>query len=136
MEDSTHQIRINLEARLQAGSEAGRFEIIAITAGEGNGWKFNESCLQESLALWEGVETFIDHGSLWMGRSVRDLAGVCSSPAWDQDRQGIKLKLKASGPSGPLLDSIAREWLAETGSRPRLGFSADVLFTAKGREVK
>ena len=134
-----YQARLALAGQLsppQECAEAGRFEIIGISAGEGNGWKFGEDCLRESLGLWEGIETFIDHGSFWAGRSVKDLAGVCSSPSWDAGRKAIKLQLRAAGPSGPLLESIAREWLGAPGPKPRLGFSADVLFTAQGREVK
>jgi hypothetical protein len=119
-----------------AASEPGRFEIIGISAGEGNGWKFSAETLQASISLWDGIETFIDHGSLWAGRSVKDLAGVCSAPTWDETRSAVKLQLKAAGPSGPMLESIAREWLAGSEPRPRLGFSADVLFTAKGRDVR
>ncbi|HEY3345591.1 MAG TPA: hypothetical protein VGJ97_11725 [Anaerolineaceae bacterium] len=147
MKEEEQEQRTNLQfaGDLQPAGGAdprGAFEILAITAGEGNGWKFAETVLQESLGLWDGVETFIDHGSLypdghtWAGRSVKDLAGVCSAPAWDASRSGVKLQLKASGPSGPMLEAVAREWLAETGPKPRLGFSADVLFTAKGREVR
>jgi len=40
----------------------GKFEVDAITAGEGNGWKFSADCLRESLPLWEGASCFIDHG--------------------------------------------------------------------------
>ncbi len=138
-DENEQRMNIQLAGELSPAGEAaarGVFEIVAITAGEGNGWKFGETVLQESLSLWDGVETFIDHGSLWTGRSVKDLAGICSSPAWDAARSGVKLQLKAAGPSGPMLESIAREWLAESGPKPRLGFSADVLFTAKGREVR
>ena len=131
-----HAARLSLSGGPQPGAEPGRFEIIGISAGEGNGWKFSEACLRGSLSLWDGIETFIDHGSLWAGRSVKDLAGVCSSPSWDVHRKAVKLQLKAAGPSGPLLESVAREWLSSSEPRPRLGFSADVLFTAKGREVK
>src|SRR5258706_2136546 len=66
-------------ATLAASAEInalGEFEILAITAGVGNGWSFGEETLKASLPMWEAVNTFIDHGSLWQGRSVRDLGGV------------------------------------------------------------
>jgi hypothetical protein len=47
-------------------TQAGRFEVLAITAGEGNGWQFSEDVLRESLSLWDGVECFVDHGG-WFG---------------------------------------------------------------------
>ena len=51
-----------------------RFEILAITAGVANGWEFPAEVLRESLALWEGVNCFVDHSL--SARSVRDIAGV------------------------------------------------------------
>ncbi|MCL4562308.1 MAG: hypothetical protein M1281_17060 [Chloroflexi bacterium] len=137
---------MELEEREQRGQfslagpvdgKPGKFEILAITAGEGNGWKFGEPALQASLGLWEGVETFVDHaGWLSSSRSVRDLGGICREAIYDAQRKGIRVTLQTAGPSGTLIDSLAREWLASPEPRPRLGFSADVIFTAQGREVK
>jgi hypothetical protein len=129
-------------ARLSAsgapsGADPARFEILAINAGSGNGWNFSAGTLRRSLALWEGVETFVDHaGWLESGRSLRDLAGVCNQASFDEEQQGVRLTLRTSGPSGPLLEALGREWLASPEPRPRIGFSADVIFTAKGREVQ
>ena len=117
--------------RLSAAGEvnpAGRFEVLAITEGEGNGWQFSAEVLRESLALWDGVECFVDH-SLY-SRSVRDLAGVFQSPAWDEEKRGVKVTLSASGPSGDLVRELGRQVLAEGGAKPRVGFSADLFFTA------
>ncbi len=114
----------------------GEFEILAITAGQGNGWVFPRETLEESLPLWEGIETYIDHGALDGGRSLRDLAGICHSPVFDGDSSGIRLKLRATGPSGELLEAIAREWLASPEPRADVGFSADLLFTAEGNTVR
>ena len=128
------QERLEISGQAQPG---GTFEIIAITAGEGNGWTFAADVLKESLDLWGGVETFIDHNYSWFaGRSVRDLAGVCSSPRWDGEANGIKLKLRPMGPSGALLAELGSQLLADETEKPRVGFSADVVFKAKGREVK
>ncbi len=125
------------EADLGPGA-SGRFEIIGISAGSANGWEFGESVLQESLALWDGVATFVDHAGFgWSGRSVRDLAGVCFEPVWDEGEKGIKLQLRPSGPCGHLLQAIGQEMLgAASGPKPRVGFSADIGFKATGREVK
>ena len=114
----------------------GKFEILGISAGNGNGWEFSETVLQESLSLWDGVEVFVDHQENWHGgRSVRDLAGVVHGPAWDPERSGVKLQLNVTGPSGPLLSELGRE-LLEGSRKPKIGFSADILFKAKGREVQ
>ena len=126
-----------LQCRLSAtGTVAtgGEFEVLAITTGVGNGWEFGEECLQDSLTLWDGAECFVDHA--WYGHSVRDLAGVCQLPEWDSESRGVKVRLRAVGPSAPLLEELGRQMLAETGKKPRVGFSADVLFTAQGRKVQ
>ena len=128
-----------LRAQLHAEglvNPAGQFEILAITAGLGNGWSFTEAALQASLPLWDHVETFVDHGELTSdGHSLRDLGGVAHSPAWDEAHKGIKLNLQTTGPSGPLVDALGREMLADTQHKPRVGFSADVIFTADRTKV-
>ncbi|MBK5109613.1 MAG: hypothetical protein JJE12_15875, partial [Anaerolineales bacterium] len=128
------EFRLSLSA---AGlvKDGGKFEIMAITVGDANGWTFSEDCLRASLELWEGVECFVDHGGWFGGRSVRDLGGVCNEPRWTEDVQGIKLDLKTMGPSGELVSELGRQILAEE-EPPKVGFSADILFTAKGKEVK
>jgi len=109
----------------------GDFEIVAITAGIGNGWNFTPDAIKNSARLWEGAHCFIDHS--WFNHSLRDLAGVCSAPQWDDALQGIRLTLKANGPSGELLKQIGRELLAD--STARVGFSADISFTASKDDV-
>src|SRR5690606_31325670 len=83
--EKTEQVRIDfagesIEAILSEGDNGNgiSYDVVAITAGVGNGWNFTAEALRRSVALWEGVETFIDHGIAWGGRSVRDLAGVCT----------------------------------------------------------
>lgn len=120
-------------AAVTLSANAGEFEIMAITAGEGNGWEFGEAVLRASLGLWEGVECFINHSL--EGRSIRDLAGLCKAPVWDGGAKGIKLTLRAMGPSAGLLESLGREVLAAEGRKPKVGFSADVVFTAEGKRV-
>ena len=113
---------------------SGSFEILAITAGTGNGWEFSAEVLQASVALWDQAECFIDHS--WFGHSIRDLAGHCHSPEWDEEHKGIKLQLKPVGPSGPLLAELGKQVLEEeTAANPNVGFSADVVFTSSGKNV-
>jgi hypothetical protein len=126
---SVDEIRLCLEATSTVNAR-GDFIILAITAGRGNGWDFPAAVLRASLPLWEGVQTFVDHGPPEAGarRSLRDLGGVCQAPAWDETRQGITLQLRTLGPSGPLVRALGREVLAEGEARPSVGFSADLLF--------
>ena len=121
-----------IEMQSSQFNEQGEFEILAITAGEGNGWMFSAETLKSSLSLWDNAQTFIDHH--WFGHSVHDLAGVCYSPEWDESAQGIKLNLRPIGPASAVLQEVGRQML-EDGQKPDLGFSADVVFTANGKEV-
>jgi hypothetical protein len=115
-------------------AEGEAFQILAITAGEGNGWFFPADVLRASLPLWEGVETFIDHAA--GSRSVRDLAGVCAAPVYDEAQQGVRLTLTPQGPSARLLEDLGRQWLEGGRAQARVGFSADLVFTARGRVVQ
>lgn len=127
------QHRITLESA--SVNPKGEFEILAITAGEGNGWKFSAATLQKSVSLWEGTETFIDHH--WFGHSVHDLAGICHNPRWDEIKQGIQLTLKPIGPGAEVLREMGRQILTEEeNTRPSVGFSADLVFTAQGKDVQ
>ena len=129
---SAEQHHARFEAR--CGSTLGdTFEIIAISAGNGNGWEFPATVLQESLTLWDGVESYIDH--TWGTHSVRDLAGRCSDPRWDDAVKAVKLTLSPFGPAAALLRSTAEELLNSAEVNAPIGFSADLLFTAQGQRV-
>jgi len=121
-------------AKLQLDGQPGlgEFEILAITAGEGNGWQFSAEVLQQSLTLWDGCECFVDHAL--EGHSLRDLAGICHSPQFEAGQQGIRLKLRPVGPAGPLLAETGRAMLGD-GPKPAVGFSADLVFEANGQQV-
>ena len=112
-----------------------RFEILAITAGVANGWEFPAEVLRESLALWEGVNCFVDHSL--SARSVRDIAGVLRATRWDEAASGVRAELTAFGPSAQVLTEIGRQVL-EANDEPavRVGFSADVLFKGKAGKVE
>jgi len=127
-----HQARFTASAHPLS---TGAFEILCITAGDGNGWKFSADVLKASLSHWAGAHCFIDHA--WLSRSVRDLAGQIVDPVWDEDAQGIRATLKAFGPGGELLTEFGRQILTDSGEqRPKLGFSADILFTSSAKKVK
>jgi hypothetical protein len=126
--------RLVLEASARPVSP-GRFEVLAITAGEGNGWRFPAGALKASLPLWEGVYCFIDHDR--RARSVRDIGGVLQDTAWDEALQGVRATLAAFGPGGPVLTALGEQILAGEGHPAgKIGFSADVLFAGKNRTVE
>jgi hypothetical protein len=101
---SEHQVRLTAAGQ---ATEPGKFEILCITAGKGNGWEFPAEVLKASLSLWEGVHCFIDHA--WTSRSVRDLAGQVVEPHWDPLTKGVRAVLKAFGPGGETLAAFGRE---------------------------
>ena len=126
--------RQRLALEVTSAGNAG-FEILAITAGAANGWVFPAEVLRESLALWDGVNCFVDH-SLKV-RSVRDIAGVLRKPIWDETSQGVRAELSAFGPSSDLLKEIGRQVLEESDEAAvKVGFSADVLFQGKNGKVE
>jgi hypothetical protein len=130
-ETQEQQVRLEASGFVTA---AGRFEVDAITAGEGNGWLFTADVLKDSLQLWEGANCFIDH-SYWGGRSIRDLAGIFHNPTWSQESNGVRLELQTMGPCGPLVEELGRQVLKEA-VKPKIGFSADIVFSAVKNEVK
>ena len=104
----TKQERVMLTAAVQADQVNERlFDVLAITAGNGNGWLFNPDCLKASLALWDGVEIFIDHHTS-PNRSLRDLAGIGFEPQFDAEQNGVRLKISSCGPERPLITGGGR----------------------------
>jgi len=128
MSDQKTEQRIRL-----AVGVGGKFDIAAITAGEGNGWMFSGSVLEQSLSLWDGVSVFVDH-QYWGARSVRDLGGVLHKPIWNADAGAIECSLWTQGPSAQVIEALGREWLA-ADTKSDVGFSADVAFTARENVV-
>ncbi|MCC7162298.1 MAG: hypothetical protein IT331_07375 [Anaerolineae bacterium] len=125
MEERT-QLRANATPNAQ-----GLFEVVLITAGQGNGWNFSAQVLEDSVKLWDGCECFVDHaGAMQGGQSLRNLCGVFYDVTFDEQVGGVRAKLKTLGPSGPLAAQLGKEWLAEQEPRPAVGFSADIGFIA------
>jgi hypothetical protein len=129
----TEEVQLSLTASGQV-TPAGKFEVDVINAGNGNGYQFTEKALRESLSLWNGSTCFVDHGSWLGGRSVKDIAGVFSNPRWVEESNAIRMDLQTMGPAGVLVEELGRQVLSEE-IKPKIGFSADVIFTAKGKEV-
>ena len=74
--------------QLQTTATPKGIEVIAITAGIGNGWNFAADFLQASTPLWDKAECYTDHTA--GHHSVRDLGGILSDPEWDEASQGIR----------------------------------------------
>ena len=119
-------------------NQSGQFEIIAITEGQGNGWNFSAAVLKDSLKLWDGVNSCIDHAGFFEMPSVLKLCGVGHSPTWSDEHKGVKLNLKPFGPMASIAAQLATEILAartQNQPTPNVGFSGDIGFKAKGRDV-
>lgn len=134
MGENKNEVRLTMEANAQVGAD-GKFYVIMIDEGEGNGYKFTEEVLKESVNIFEGVECFIDH-SLW-GHSVRDLGGVFSEAAWDEQERGIGAQLRSTGPSAPIVAEMGAEMISDNDVKPAIGFSVDIMIkVGKDREVE
>ncbi len=127
---TTHRVHLAGQSKWNGETP---LRILAISAGNGNGWDFEEAVLRDSLPLWQGAECFIDHS--WSERSVRDLAGICTDPVWQAEQQGISLTLTPSGPAADLLTELSAEMCSSREPLPDVGFSADLLFNASGSHV-
>jgi hypothetical protein len=114
-------------------SRPGKSEILAMTAGEGNGWIIDAAVLQASQGLWEKANSFIDH--TWMGHSVRDLCGVLTDVQWDEENQGIKATFNPFGPGADIAAQVAQDALDNPDLASGVGFSADIYFTFTGKHV-
>ena len=116
-EQTTHRITLQgptVEPEPTGGSNPA-FRILAISAGEGNGWNFTSAALQASVPLWQNLECYIDHQppEKPSARSLHDLAGICTTPTWDALREGITLTLRPVGPAADLLTQTGAEWLRQ-----------------------
>jgi hypothetical protein len=119
--------------RLQLSQRGGQTQILAMTAGEGNGWKITAEALKESLPLWEKAQSFVDHA--WQGHTVRDLCGVLSNVEWDEEHAGIRAVFNPFGPAAQVAAQVAADALAQPELALGVGFSADVVFTHTGKTV-
>jgi hypothetical protein len=117
--------------QLHATPSGKGIEVLAITAGIGNGWIFNPSVLQASLSMWDKAECYTDHTT--DHHSVRDLGGILSAPTWDDMAQGIKAVLSPTGPAAQVVRDLAEAALAH----PELpiGLSADILMRVDEKTV-
>ena len=120
--------------RLQLEASSKGFSVLIITAGNGNGWEFPADVLKDSLQLWDGVKSFIDHS--WYSRSVRDLCAVLKNPTWDAEAEGIRADFIPFGPAKEIAEALAKDIVENPELAEGIGLSADLSFTATGSTVK
>ena len=113
---------------------AGEFDILAITAGVGNGWEFSAESLRLSLPLWDKIHCYLDHSIA--GHSVKDLAGVLHSPTWDAQTSGIRARLRPAGPGAKALRALGESAIEQPDLLQNVGFSADLIFIPDGQKVR
>lgn len=123
MPDRTPQ-RLSFALSNPVPIENGSYEILAITSGLGNGWKFAPAVLQKSLSLWDGVHCFLDHSL--NQRSIKDVAGILTNPVFDEEAQGIRATLTPFGPGAELLKGLAPT-LTNAQTDYKVGFSAPLI---------
>ena len=61
--------RARFQLDLAPAPASAPWKVIAITAGIGNGWTFPAGVLQASLPKWDNLPCFVDHASIFSGRS-------------------------------------------------------------------
>ncbi len=115
----------------------GKFEILAITAGLGNGWDFSEDVLRKSTPLLKKVKVYLDHedGMSKMKHRTGDLAGVLLSPTWDNTLKGIRAELQPLGPGAQALTKLGEDAIKYPDLLNEVGFSADVAFMSIDKKV-
>jgi hypothetical protein len=109
--------------QLQINPTGKGIEILAITAGIGNGWIFKPAVLQASVPIWDKAECYTDH--MPDRHSVRDLGGILSNPQWDESAQGVRALLTPAGPASQVMRDLAEASLAHPALP--IGMSADIL---------
>jgi len=122
---------IQLQASAQ---EPGRFEVVTISAGVGNGLTFPPAVLQTSVPLWSNTSAFVNHDAS-RARKVEQFCGILQTPQWDASAQAIRATLVTTGPMGPTVDTLAREMLANPDLPIPIGLSADVDVVLDGTTV-
>jgi hypothetical protein len=121
-----------LAAALEPTAGDGRaYEVTLIQAGETlHGWLFPPSVLRDSVPLWEGVTSLVDHRRYMEHPSVRDVVGTIGN-VWFENGAlwGEYRVLDSAEWLTRMLDQIIAD--REAGLPvPRVGLSADMLVKA------
>lgn len=124
--------RLQLAAALEPTAGDGRaYEVTLIQAGETlHGWLFPPSVLRDSVPLWEGVTSLVDHRRYMEHPSVRDVVGTIGN-VWFENGAlwGEYRVLDSAEWLTRMLDQIIAD--REAGLPvPRVGLSADMLVKA------
>jgi len=127
------------------GSGPRRYEVLAITAGEGNGYEYSAAVIEAATPLFDGVTVLVDHpqlGEMWSrtgNRSIRNVLGILEGAYYDAGSEGINAVLRVSeGPNAGWFIPMVDDYIAgaERGEQlPDVGLSAVVDITVREREV-
>lgn len=124
--------RLQLAAALEPTAGDGRaYEVTLIQAGETlHGWLFPSSVLRDSVPLWEGVTSLVDHRRYMEHPSVRDVVGTIGKVRFEEGALlGEYRVLDSAAWLTRMLDQIIAD--REAGLPvPRVGLSADMLVKA------
>jgi len=124
--------RLQLAATLEPTAGDGRvYEVTLIRAGETlHGWLFPPQVLRDSVTLWEGVTSLVDHRRHVEHPSVRDVVGTIGKVRFEKGALlGEYRVLDSADWLTRMLDQIIAD--REAGLPvPRVGLSADMLVKA------
>lgn len=124
--------RLQLAAALEPTTEDGRaYEVTLIRAGETlHGWLFPPQVLRDSVPLWEGVTSLVDHRRYMQHPSVRDVVGSIGKVRFEKGALlGEYRVLDSADWLTRMLDQIIADRKAGLPV-PRVGLSADMLVKA------
>jgi hypothetical protein len=105
--------------------------VVLIRAGLANGLQFSEECLSAAAALFADRPSFADHGNdFFSQRSVRDLVGHVTNPAWDPEQKALVADYAFYSTAGDL-----RQLVSEARDKGYVGLSADLWLTREAEAV-
>ncbi len=129
--------------QLVAEDAEGVYDVVAIDAGTGNGWRFSPTVIERAVPLFQRVNVYLGHaGEADRGpngeRKPEHLAGVFAGGVFDRDTAAIRGRLRLVGPAAPLARAVADAYLRAYRAgepAPDVGLSASLWLVAEGREV-
>jgi hypothetical protein len=136
-------MRVTLQGDVLArASGLRRYEVRAITPGNGNGLRYSAAVLGAAMPLFEGASVLVDHGqlgelfSLTGGRSVRNVLGVLEHVFYSDGAVCGELRVYP-GPDAEWFTAMVDQHLIDRNegrASPRIGLSAVLDVLAQGEE--
>jgi hypothetical protein len=140
LEERAHPVALQL---VRDGDGEDVYDVVAIDAGVGNGWRFAPAVIERAAPLFGRVNVYLGHaGAADRGpngeRKPEHLAGVFAHGTYDPDTAAIRGTLRLCGPAAPLARAVADAYLRayEAGHpAPDVGLSASLYIVTDGRDV-